>query len=982
MATAGGVEVGRLLVRLMGDSSSYTRMFQGAVTQANRAMMSIQRAGAKIEAVGTKLKALGTKLTIGVTLPLMLLGGMAVKSFASFDQAMTESTSIMQVTADQTKRMRDQALELSTKAAQGPKDLARSYFYLASAGLDAEQSMAALPQMARFATAGAFDMATATDLATDAQSALGLTAKDATANLTNLTRVTDVLVKANTLANASVQQFSVALTSKAGSALKTYSKDVEEGVAVLAAMADQGIKAELAGNNLARIMLLLSKASRDNAKEHEELGFKVYDSAGKMRNFADIIKNLEDVTRGMSDETKSATLEQLGFEARIQAAILPVIGTSDAIRKYEAELRKAAGTTKDMAGKQMKSFSNQMKVLKNQVTVVAIEIGELLVPSMIRLSERVKELLARWKQISPETKQQIVKYASLAAALGPVVTALGLMTAGVGLGIKSFGMMGVAVTTLIKLLFSLQVAIAVVGFSIKVLLVSTGVGALLVVLGMAAVVVANLVRELWRMPAVQSAIARNADKFLQVWKLVKDTASVLAAALWDAVRAALRFFGLDVTNLDSLGKALTYAIDQFAEFSLQAARWANVLAHNLGITWELIKAVFRAGISYVDDLWSNWMTRLLGHGVATLKALANAFLVHNQMLPRFFRPAIMAIGAMFVAFVKELGRLLQRGFQALPAVVVSFLHTLPAIMLEGAKMAANEFAKLPSLVAKVVKTGALLPVDLAKATAQATGVIGKAQASVMDSALLGIDFDPANALRRGWERGGGTEVARQYGEEMADAIQDPFKNLDLPELFEPSQRTTNAWKEVNRITGDLRNKLPSKVAPGQDQTDDYARMFEEAMASNSVSLASNPVSLDTTQAEQALKDLEKNKVTVPLEFSVGTQALKWGSQEALGQMQAYMAGRGVTTAGEAAAQATKARKGMPSSLPTVEGPTGSGWMRPAEGIQFGEGGKGSRAETIKELSTRLDRLIELGESQLTEGIKIQDLEPAGLGGGT
>ncbi len=61
------------------------------------------------------------------------------------------------------------------------------------------------------------------------QSALGLTVDNAEENLGNLTRVTDVLVKANTLANATVQQFSEALTNKAGAALRILNKDVEEG---------------------------------------------------------------------------------------------------------------------------------------------------------------------------------------------------------------------------------------------------------------------------------------------------------------------------------------------------------------------------------------------------------------------------------------------------------------------------------------------------------------------------------------------------------------------------------------------------------------------------------------------------------------------------------------------------------------------------------------------------------------------------------
>ena len=180
----------------------------------------------------------------GVTLAVGLAKGLskAVQEFTAFDDKMTQSLAIMDTTVAQQQAMQDAALQTSRTTRIGAEQSAEAFFFLASAGLNAEQSVAALPQVAKFAQAGMFDMATATDLATDAQSALGLTVAGAQQNLENLTRVTDVLVKANTLANASVQQFSEALTSKAGSALKVVNKDIEEGVAVLAVFADAGVE--------------------------------------------------------------------------------------------------------------------------------------------------------------------------------------------------------------------------------------------------------------------------------------------------------------------------------------------------------------------------------------------------------------------------------------------------------------------------------------------------------------------------------------------------------------------------------------------------------------------------------------------------------------------------------------------------------------------------------------------------------------------
>ena len=153
---------------------------------------------------GTSGKQLSKFAKIGVGAVAVALAGItkgvmaSVQAFTKFEDKMTQSLAIMETTTAQQQQMARVARDVATQTIIGASESAEAYFFLASAGLNAEQSMQALPQVARFAQAGMFDMATATDLATDAQSALGLTVKDAQQNLMNLTRVTDVLVKANT----------------------------------------------------------------------------------------------------------------------------------------------------------------------------------------------------------------------------------------------------------------------------------------------------------------------------------------------------------------------------------------------------------------------------------------------------------------------------------------------------------------------------------------------------------------------------------------------------------------------------------------------------------------------------------------------------------------------------------------------------------------------------------------------------------------
>ena len=308
----------------------------------------------------------------------------SIKAFSDFDAAMTKSLAIM---GDVSDAMRDDMAQAARDVAKVTKfsaeQAAESYFFLASAGLSAEASIAALPVVSQFAQAGMFDMALATDLLTDAQSALGLTVDDSSENMANMAKVSDVLVKANTLANATVQQFSTSLTREAGAAMRSFGMDIEEGVAVLAAFADQGVKGEIAGSGLARILRLMTAGAEKNSEAYTELGISVFDASGNLNNMADIIQDLEVALGDMSDVERIAALNALGFSARIQGVILPLLGTSQKIRDYEAALREAGGTTKEVAMKQLATFSAQLGLLKDNLLDVAITIGGVLVPVLM-----------------------------------------------------------------------------------------------------------------------------------------------------------------------------------------------------------------------------------------------------------------------------------------------------------------------------------------------------------------------------------------------------------------------------------------------------------------------------------------------------------------------------------------------------------------------------------------------------------------------
>ena len=369
--------------RLLIDLEANTRKFVGPMNQAVGAVTGIQ----------SSLKSFGQSIATGfIAYKMMEFAKASVNAFRDFDQAMTSSAAILK---DATGQMRSQmeslALTMSTKSEKSAQDLAKSYYYLASAGMNAKQSMAALPVVEEFATAGMFDMAKSTEMLMDSLSALGLKSKDPIKNMLEMTRLSDILVKANTLANATTEQFAESLTNKAAGALRLLNKDAEEGVAVLAAFAEQGVKGETAGQALAMVLRDLQKASIENAAVWEQMGINVYDAGGKMLRVADIIRQLEQKFGSMSDEGTKTAAMMMGFQERSFFAIQNLIGMSGKIDEFEAALRKAGGTSKDVAERQMSGFGAQMKEVGNQAKFAGISIGETLSPAVLALSKVAAE---------------------------------------------------------------------------------------------------------------------------------------------------------------------------------------------------------------------------------------------------------------------------------------------------------------------------------------------------------------------------------------------------------------------------------------------------------------------------------------------------------------------------------------------------------------------------------------------------------------
>jgi len=493
----------------------------------------------------------------------------SVREFAKFDSALNQSIAIMgDVSETMRGEMSDAAREVAKQTTFSAEQAAESFFFLASAGLDAEQAIAAMPQVAKFAQAGMFDMALATDLATDAQSALGLSSDNASDNLANLTRITDVFVKANTLANTSVEQLATAFTTKAGNALKSLGKDVEEGAAVLALFADQGIKGEQAGTLLSNTLFGLSDRARLASDQFEALGIEVFDTDGNMKNLADIADDFTRALEGMSTEQQVATIAQLGFNKQSRTGLLALIGNADAIREYEAALRDAGGTVDEVANKQLQTFSAQMELLKSRVFDVFITIGSALVPVLLDLVSAFAPLI---DEIAPHLE-------AFFTALAPLISQAGEFILGTFIPAMK-GLFNIVsenadiIAVFVAVLGGALIGINAVAIATGVLKVATAAYAVAQGILNAILAINPLYLVAIAAAALTAGIVYLATKttfFQDTWKAMTDGVTSawksFSAMFFAIVEAIGDFFTLIVTNIQGAWNTAVEDISKVAEF--------------------------------------------------------------------------------------------------------------------------------------------------------------------------------------------------------------------------------------------------------------------------------------------------------------------------------------------------------------------------------------------------------------------------------
>jgi len=350
------------------------RLGNKSMTAGKRIKAGIERANASF----AKLSAMGR----GGGVFGGVLGGMVVsrgifemasgvrtvtEEFVGLDGALTSAAAKFGGIARGSKEF--EALEAAARSVGATtqftsREAGEGLEFLAMAGFNAQQSVAALPPLVDLATASNMDLARASDIASDALGAFKLMSKDSAVLTGNMTRINDVFAATVTSANVDMENLFETMKD-GGPVLTTAGQSLETFAALTGVMGSAGIKGSKAGTTLKNMTLKLTSATGKGAATLRRLGISVKDSSGNMRDMLDILDDLSAATSKMGNVERSAALDTIFGKRAIAGLGVVLDGGVDKVRDFRDQLNGAAGASKKMAADMRKSLGNRLKILKS-----------------------------------------------------------------------------------------------------------------------------------------------------------------------------------------------------------------------------------------------------------------------------------------------------------------------------------------------------------------------------------------------------------------------------------------------------------------------------------------------------------------------------------------------------------------------------------------------------------------------------------------
>lgn len=662
------------LQREIVETEEELRRLQQEAATTSTALSKIDVAGQKMEAVGNSIAGAGKKM-MGVTTVIGGVGVAAVKTAADFDSAMSQVAAVSGATGKDFDALRSKAREMGSKTKFSATEAAEAMNYMAMAGWKTEDMLGGIEGVMNLAAASGEDLATTSDIVTDALTAFGLSAKDSG-------HFADILAAASSNANTNVSMMGETFKYCApiAGALGFSAEDTAEAIGL---MANAGIKSSQAGTALRTIMNNLAGDVKISGKAIGDVTIATTNVDGSMRDLSDILADCRSAFGNLTESEKAQAAESLvGKNAMSGFLALMNAGEGD-IEKLSSAIDSCDGSAEKMAMTMQDNLAGQLTILKSQLQELAISFGDILMPAIRSIVSKLQGFVDKLNGMDEGTKRTIVTIALLVASIGPLLIIIGTTISKIGVAMQGFVKLANGVS---KLKVAIQGGTGVLG---KLGAALGGVSApVLAVVAVIAVLVAAFVH-LWR------TNEGFRDAIIGTWTRIKDTISGFCQRIVDRLNA----LGFQFTDIVDVLKTVWDGFCQILAPIFEGVfnHIANILSTVTGVitgildvfigiftgnwsqAWTGVKEIFSSIWNGISSFFSNILNVIKGVADVVLGWFGTSWNEIWTNIKTFFEGIWNGIVSFFTGIWETIKNIVQTGIMLIGSILEAAVDiiTLP-----------------------------------------------------------------------------------------------------------------------------------------------------------------------------------------------------------------------------------------------------------------------------------------------------------------
>ncbi|HDU3241562.1 TPA: phage tail tape measure protein [Listeria monocytogenes] len=411
-------------------------------------IVKVEQFGNMLEKSGQKLTKVGTAMTVGFTAPIVAGMVKSTKAYLDFDNEVTEINSLLRESDESAKEFGDRytqvfdyAQKASVKYGVASEQTMLGMKEMVKKGYDINQTMASMPAIFNAARASGDDFETVMSVTTSTLEQFGMISKDTNKQMEYTNKVADVLTYVADKTAAGFSDMGTAM-NYVGPISHSLGYSLTDTAAAVGLLSNRGIEGQKAGTGLRGMLTSLLKPSKSAAEAMSAVGLTIEDNNGNMKTLPTLLDDINDKTKKMTKTQKNSFLTMIFGREPLSAVNTLLEAGGDSLRKYSKGADEANGYTKQVADNMRKAGKFGVDQFKASLEVLEQNVGQKLMPALTPIIEWANKMIDKFNDLSGEQQQNIIKWAGIIAATGPVLTVGGKLVSMTSGLIKGFAWLG------------------------------------------------------------------------------------------------------------------------------------------------------------------------------------------------------------------------------------------------------------------------------------------------------------------------------------------------------------------------------------------------------------------------------------------------------------------------------------------------------------------------------------------------------------